>query len=87
MKVSIKDYVQILNEIEEIRKAIRHKRLSRIEIKEYRKFTRKLSWLAAGTRSDLSYTVLNRLQKNKTATITDLHNRDEVLKKVKTQGS
>ena len=54
VKVSIKDYAQSLKEIEEIRKAITHKTLSRIAIKEYRKFARKLSWLAAGTQSDLS---------------------------------
>ena len=39
VRVSIKDYAQSLNEIVQIRKAYRHKKLSRIELKEYRKFT------------------------------------------------
>ena len=39
VRVSIKDYAQSLNEIVQIRKAYRHKKLSRIELKEYIKFT------------------------------------------------
>ena len=39
VRVSMKDYAQSLNEIVQIRKAYRHKKLSRIELKEYIKFT------------------------------------------------
>ena len=52
-------------------------------MKEYRKFTGKLSWLTMGTRPDLSYTVYRMSQKNNLVTIADLHNVNKVLKKVK----
>ena len=51
-------------------------------MKEYRKFTGKLSWLTQGTRPDLSFTALTISKKNNSATIADLHKMNKVLKKV-----
>ena len=71
IRVSMKDYAESITEIKEIRKADRNERLAKLEMKEYRKFTGKLSWLASGTRSDLSFTVLKMAKKNNSATILD----------------
>ena len=49
----MRNYANRMKEVKEIRKAYRHEALTRRECK---KFTDKLSWLAAGTRPDLSYT-------------------------------
>ena len=76
--VSMKDYAQNLYKIVEIRKASRHERLSRFELNEYRQFIGKLSWLAIGTRPYISYTVSKMSEKNKSATIADLHNLNKV---------
>ena len=83
----MKDYANSFMAISDIRKADRNERLTKLEMKEYRKFTGKLSWLAAGTQPDLSYTVLKMLQKNISATIAYLHNCNKVLKKVRGQRS
>ena len=45
VKVSMKDYVNSMNEIQKIRRADRNEKLSKIKMKEYRMFARKLSWL------------------------------------------
>ena len=45
----MKDYANSMNEIQEIRRADRNEMLLRIDMKEYRKFTGKLSWLTMGT--------------------------------------
>ena len=52
--------------------------MSRFELNEYRQFIGKLSWLAIGTRPYLSYTVSKMSEKNKSATIADLHNLNKV---------
>ena len=73
IKVAIQNYVNSLKEITEIRKADRHDRLTKLEMKEHRKFTGKLSRLAQGTRPDLSYMVLPMFRKKNIATIMDSH--------------
>ena len=65
----------------------RNKKLLKIEMKEYQKFMRNLSWLVMGTQLDLSYTVLKMSQKNNSTMIEDLHNVNKVVKKVKAQKS
>ena len=52
-------------------------------MKEYRKVTGKLSWLANSTRPDMIYTSLSMSKKNNCATIADLRNISRVLKKAK----
>ena len=49
-------------------------------MEQYQKHTRKLSWLAQGTRPDLIYIVLKMYKKNGTATIGDLQNVIKVFK-------
>ena len=44
------------------------------ELKEYRKITGKLSWLAKSTQLDLSFTALEMSKKNNSAKIADLRN-------------
>ena len=80
--IEIADYVKSLQDIKEIRKANKDEDLTEQEIKEYRKVTGKLSWLANSTRPDLSYTALAMSKKNNSAKISDLRNMTRVLKKV-----
>ena len=52
-------------------------------MKEYRKYTGKISWLAQGTRPDISYSALQSAKKNDSATIMDLRNVNKVVEKIK----
>ena len=52
-------------------------------MKEYRKVTGKISWLANYTRPDMIYTSLSMSKKTKNATIADLRNVTKVVKKAK----
>ena len=79
----MKDYVESIEEIKEIRKADREEDLTKLELKEYRKMTGKLSWLANSTHPDLSYTALAMSKKNNSAKIKDLRDISRVLKKAK----
>merc|ERR1711989_26080 len=67
----------------DIRKANGTEPLTKAELKEYRKYTGKLSWLAQGTRPDLSYSALYLSKKNNSATISDLRNINRIVEKVK----
>ena len=58
--------------MKEIRKADREEDLTKLEMKEYRKMTRKFAWLANSTHPDLSYTALAMSKKNNSAKIKDL---------------
>ena len=68
----MRDYVNSLNDIKEIRRVERDKDLTKNEMKEYWKVTGKLSWLANSTHPDLSYTVLTMSKKNNSTTISNL---------------
>ena len=72
IEVQMEDYVESIEEIKEIRKADREEDLTKLELKEYRKMTGKLSWLANSTCPDLSYTALAMSKKNNSAKIKDL---------------
>ena len=87
IKISMMDYVQSLEDVSTIRKANCDEELTRLELKEYRKMTGKLSWLANSTRPDLSYTALQMSKKNNSATISDLRNINKVLMKVRERES
>ena len=63
------DYVASLQDVIQIRKADKEKDLTKPEIKEYRKVTGKLSWLANSTQLDLSFTVLAMSKKINSAKI------------------
>ena len=63
IEVSMKDYAESLEDIGEIRMADRDEPLTKLEMKEYRKMTGKIAWLANNTRPDLSFTDL-KMSKN-----------------------
>ena len=48
------DYMDSQGDVKEIRKTDKDDDITKQEIKEYKKVTGKLSWLANSTRSDLS---------------------------------
>ena len=79
----MEDYASSVELIEEIRKADRKEKLTKLELKEYRKYIGKISWLAQGTRPDLSYSALQLAKKNNSATISDLRNVNKIVEKVK----
>merc|ERR1712115_292731 len=83
IEISMEDYADSIKEIKEIRKADRNKKLTTAELKEYRKYTGKISWLSQGTRPDLSYSTLNLAKKNNNAVISDLRNVNRIVEKVK----
>ena len=83
IEVSMEDYANSVEEIKEIRKADRDEKLTRAELKEYRKYTGKISWLSQGARPDLSYSALMLAKKNNSATISDLRNINKIVGKVK----
>ena len=78
----MEDYIGSLVDIKMIRKADRDEPLMICKLKEYRKMTGKVAWLAISTRPDLSFTALQLAKKNNSATISDLRNLNVVLKKV-----
>merc|ERR1712243_492428 len=83
IEVAMEDYAESIQEIKEIRKVKRDEKLTKAELKEYRKYTGKISWLAQGTRPDLSYSSLNLAKKNNSATISDLRNVNSLVDKLK----
>ena len=62
--VSMEDYTKSLEKIE-IRKGMPDDPLTEVEIKVFRKYVGKLSWLASNTRPDLAIYVLNSAKKAK----------------------
>ena len=56
-------------------------------MKLYRKMTGKIAWLANSTRPDLCYQALEMLKKNQGATISDLRDVNQVLKRVREKES
>ena len=82
IEVSMEDYASSLEPIEEIIKAERTENLTNLELKEYRKYTGKISWLAQGSRPDLSYSALKLAKKNNSATIADLRSVNKTVEKV-----
>ena len=56
--------------------------LTKTENKLYRKFTGKISWLAANTRPDLAITALEMSKKNASAVIKDLKKVNKVIEKI-----
>ena len=87
IEIEMKDYVDSLEEVKEIRKAVRDDPLTRAELKVFRKMTGKLSWLANSTRPDLSYTALAMSKKNNSAQIKDLRDITRVISKAKERPS
>ena len=77
---TMKDYAKSMEKIMEIRKGDdQYETLTRSNMKQYRKYIGKLSWLAQGTTTDLSYISLTMCKKNGMASIADLYNMNRVL--------
>ena len=53
-----------------------------MELKEYRKYTGKISWLTQGSRPDLSYSALMLAKRNNSATIADLRNVNKIVERI-----
>ena len=87
IQILMEDYVQSLEDVSTVRKADHDAELTRLELKEYRKMTGKLSWLANSMRPDLSYTALQMLKRNNSDTMSDLKRINPVFKKVRERGS
>ena len=87
IEVTMADYVKSIGDISEVRSADREEELTNSEMKEYRKITGKISWLANSTRPDLCYTALAMSKNNKRATIGNLRDVSRVLKKVRERES
>ena len=83
----MEDYVDSLEDIKEIHKTDREDDLTKLELKEYRKMTGKLAWLANSIHPDLSYTALAMSKINNSAKIKDLRDILRVLKKGKGRSS
>ena len=81
--MSIEDYATSVEPIVEIRKAERTENLTKLELKEYRKYTGKISWLAQGSRPDISNSALQLAKRNNSATIADLRNVNKIVEKIK----
>ena len=80
----MEDYTNSLEDIKEIRKVEdRNEPLTKLEMKEYRKMTGKIAWLANSTRPDLSFTALRMSKNSKEATISDLRDVNRILTKVR----
>ena len=83
IEVSMEEYADSVEPVQEIRKADRQESLTKMELKEYRKYTGKISWLAQGARPDLGYSALQLAKKNNSATIADLRKVNKVVEKVR----
>ena len=85
--LSMEDYAQSIEEIKEIRRDKKDSPLTKTEMKLFRKYVGKLSWLAENTRPDLAIWALNLSLKNSNATIGDLKKINQIVKKVKSRQS
>ena len=79
--VSMEDYAKSLGMIE-IRKVMPDDPLTEVEMKVYKKYVGKLSWLASNTRPDLAIHVLNSARKQKNAVLKDLKDINKIVKKI-----
>jgi hypothetical protein len=80
--ISMEEYAKSMMIIEDIREAKAEDPLTKTEMKMYRKYTGKLSWLVVNTHPYLSITALMISNKNRNATIKDIKKINHVLKKV-----
>ena len=81
IEVSMNDYANSLEKID-IRDGKPDEALTREEMKIYRKYVGKLSWLASNTRPDLAVYVMNLARRQKGAALKDLKDMNRVLEKV-----
>ena len=87
IEIAMEDYVRSLNEIKEFRPAKKNDPLVASELKVYRGYTGKLSWLAENVRPDLSFTALNMSKKGVSAVMSDLKQVNHSIRKAKERPS
>ena len=63
-EIEMADYINSLRDIKKIRKVEKDENLTKNEIKEYQKVTRKWSWLTQGMRPNFSFMALQMSKKN-----------------------
>ena len=80
--ISMEDYASSIEEMQDIRKAKPEDPLTKQELKVYRKYAGKISWLATNTRPDLSVTALLMSMKNNGAKIRDLKHVNHIVKRI-----
>ena len=80
--ISMEDYANSIQEIQEIRKEKKDSLLTKTEMKLFRKYVGKLNWLAENARPDIAIWALNLSKRNSQATIGDLKKVNQVVKKV-----
>ena len=85
--VSMEDFAASIGEIEEVRKGSKTEPLTLMEMKLYRKFTGKVSWLAENCRPDLCYYALEMSKRNAKATLGDLRKINRIVKKIQGRSS
>ena len=66
----------------QIRKGLPDDPLTEVEMKIFRKYVGKLSWLAGNTRPDLAIHVLNSARKQKNAVLKDLRDINRIVEKI-----
>ena len=79
--VSMEEYAKSLEKVE-IRKGMPDEPLTETEMKMYRKYVGKLSWLASNMRPDLAIHVLNSARKQKNAVLKDLRDINRIIEKI-----
>ena len=79
--VCMENYAKSLDKIE-IRKEMPDEPLTEVEMKIFRKYVGKLSWLASNTRLDLAIHVLKSARKQKDATLKDLRDINRIVEKI-----
>ena len=84
--IEMEDYADSLTEVK-IRNVKKTELLDKIEMKQLRKITGKVNWLAENCRPDLCYSGLKLSTRSKNATIADLKYANNVIKKVKSKSS
>ena len=80
IEVSMEDYTNSLEDIRDIRQVEdRNELLTKLKMKEYRKITGQIAWLANSTRPDLSFAAFRMSKNSKEATISDLRDINRIL--------
>ena len=82
IELEMDNYMNSLKDVKDIRKAKIDEELTKLEMKEYRKITGKILWLANNTRPDLCYTALSMSKKNTSATISDLRDISRIFRRL-----
>ena len=85
--ISMNDYADSIEYIEEFRPGKPDEKLSVIELKLFRKYTGKISWLAANTRPDLAVVALQMSMKGKDATLKDFRRINHIINWIKEKES